>query len=55
MADLEDVVRELTLMNLKLDKIEEVLSNDRSHMWKLLIGTITGAFLLIGIKLVLPS
>lgn len=47
MADLDDVVRELC-------EIKEILRSDRAMMWKVIMLTITGSFLIIGVKLYLP-
>jgi len=47
MADLDDVVREL-------QEIKKILREDRTMMWRVMIMLISGSFLLIGIKLMIP-
>jgi len=47
MADLADVVREL-------ERIHDVLADDRKMMWRVLLAVIAGAFTLIGVKIAFP-
>jgi len=42
-------------VNDQLEDLKDILQADRQMMWKLLILVISGAFLLIGVKLVIPS
>lgn len=38
----------------ELQNIREILAHDRKMMWYVIIITLTGAFALIGVKLVIP-
>ena len=51
--NLRGIYEELVKTNQVLDEIKKTLSNDRNMMWKILGGTIAGAFMLIGIKMVI--
>jgi len=58
----DDVVRllmelkeEIVKSNHVLEDIRDVLREDRKMMWRVLIMAIVGAFLLVGVKLMLPG
>jgi len=51
---LTEIKEQLKANNAVLNDVKNVLQNDRSSMWKLLMLVIGGAFALIGYKMALP-